>query len=180
MGKVLMVRQIGDPVLNQKCEEVNPVRLTLEDLEDIENLKETLIFTQAFGIAGPQIGVKKRIIVIKIEKENCSYLDCEDVPMTVMLNPSWKKSSDKTNIEYEGCLSVPSVRGKVERYKDIEVTYYNEKGEKIVKEVSGFTARDIQHECDHLDGIVFLDKVVGPNGFATKDMIKKHNLRDTK
>ena len=94
-----------------------------------------------------------------------------------MINPTWKKLSDETYIEYEGCMSVPQVRGKVERYTRIEVTYYNENKEKIVKEVKGFTARDIQHECDHLDGIVFLEKVVGPDGFATTEMIKKFNLR---
>ena len=86
--------------------------------------------------------------------------------------------SEETYIEYEGCLSVPTIRGKVKRYNHIEVTYYNEKGEKIVKQVKGFTARDIQHECDHLDGIVFLEKVVAPNGFATKEMINKFKLRE--
>ena len=86
--------------------------------------------------------------------------------------------SEKTEIEYEACLSVPTIRGKVERYTDIEVTYYNEKGEKIIKQVKGFTARDIQHECDHLDGIVFLEKVVTSNGFATKEMINKFKLRE--
>ena len=67
--------------------------------------------------------------------------------------------------EYEGCLSVPNIRGKVERYYDITVTYYTETGKKVVKEVSGFTARDIQHECDHLDGIVFLNRVT-EKGYA--------------
>ena len=93
-----------------------------------------------------------------------------------MINPSWKNLGEEKDIEFEGCLSVPSIRGKVERYKKIEVTYYNENGEKIIKVVSGFTARDIQHECDHLDGITFLEKVVGPNGFATKEMMKKFEL----
>lgn len=72
-----------------------------------------------------------------------------------------------TSIEYEGCLSVPNIRGKVERYTNIEVTYYNQKGEKIVKQVKGFTARDIQHECDHLEGITFLEKVKRPHGFKS-------------
>ena len=77
-------------------------------------------------------------------------------------------------------MSVPTIRGKVERYKKIELTYYNEKGEKIVKEISGFFARLVEHECDHLDGIVFLEKVKGPNGFATIENIKKYNLRNEK
>ena len=97
-----------------------------------------------------------------------------------MINPVWKPASEKTNIEYEGCLSVPSIRGKVERYKKIEVNYYNEKGEHIEKTVQGFLARDIQHECDHLDGIVFLERVTGHNSFSTKDMINKFDLRNKK
>ena len=85
-----------------------------------------------------------------------------------MINPTWRKLSEETNTEFEGCLSIPYIRGKVERYTNIEVTYYNEKGEKIVKEVKGFTARDIQHECDHLDGIVFLEKVKEHNDLLLK------------
>ena len=70
-----------------------------------------------------------------MDKEKCTYKDCEDINTTVMINPSWRKLSDETEIEYEGCLSVPSIRGKVERYTNIEVTYYIEKGEKIIKQV---------------------------------------------
>ena len=95
-----------------------------------------------------------------------------------MINPTWKKLSEDTDVQYEGCMSVPSIRGKVERYKNIELTYYNENGEKIVKQLNGFFARLVQHECDHLDGIVFLEKVKGPNGFATKENIDKYNLRE--
>ena len=77
-------------------------------------------------------------------------------------------------------MSVPVIRGKVERYKNIELTYFNENGEKIVRQVNGFFARLVQHECDHLDGIVFLEKVKEHNGFATVDNINKYNLRQIK
>lgn len=179
MGKILKIREVGDPILNLVCQKVDVQNINNETLEDIEDLKETLKFTGGFGIAGPQVGINKRIIVISIEKEKCSYKDCEDVPTTVMINPSWRKLSEEKESEFEGCLSVPTIRGKVERYKQIEVTYFNENGEKIVKKVSGFTARDIQHECDHLDGIIFLEKVTQENGFATKEMINKYNLRNS-
>lgn len=178
MGKVLKIREVGDPILSINCKEVDINNIDTEILEEIEDLKETLNFTEGFGIAGPQAGIDKRIVIIKVNKEKCAYEDCEEVPTTVMINPKWRKLSDETNSEYEGCLSVPSIRGKVERYKNIEVTYYNEKGEKIIKQVKGFTARDIQHECDHLDGIVFLEKVKEHNGFATKEMINKFNLKE--
>lgn len=178
MGKVLKVREVGDPILFTKCKEVDIKNINQEILEEIEDLKETLNFTEGFGIAATQAGINRRIVVIQVNKEKCTYKDCEDIPTTVMLNPTWKKLSEETEIEFEGCLSVPSIRGKVERYTNIEVTYYNEKGEKVIKHVNGFTARDIQHECDHLDGIVFLEKVSNPNGFATREMINKFNLKE--
>lgn len=103
---------------------------------------------------------------------------CEEVPTTVMINPTWRKLSEDRETEFEGCLSVPSIRGKIERYTKIEVTYYKENGEKIIKQVKGFTAIDVQHECDHLYGIVFLERVKEHNGFATKEMINKFNLKE--
>lgn len=178
MGKVLRIREVGDPILSVKCNEVDIKNISKEILEEIEDLKETLNFTDGFGIAAPQAGINRIIVIIQVNKDKCTYKDCEEVPTTVMINPQWRKLSDDTDIEFEGCLSVPSIRGKVERYKKIEVTYYNEKGEKIVKEANGFTARDIQHECDNLDGIVFLEKVNVKNGFATKQMIDKFKLKE--
>ena len=178
MGKVLKVREVGDPILSIKCEEVDIKNINKDILQEIEDMKETLNFTEGFGIAAPQVGINRRIVIIQVDKEKCTYKNCEEIPTTVMINPTWKKISEETESEFEGCLSVPSIRGKVKRYTNIEVIYYNEKGQKITKEVKGFTARDIQHECDHLDGIVFLEIVKEHNGFATKEMINKFNLKD--
>lgn len=178
MGKVLKVREVGDPILSIKCEEVDIKNINKDILQEIEDMKETLNFTEGFGIAAPQVGINRRIVIIQVDKEKCTYKDCEDIPTTVMINPTWKKLSEETESEFEGCLSVPSISGKVKRYTNIEVTYYNEKGQKIIKEEKGFTARDIQHECDHLDGIVFLERVKEHNSFATKEMINKFNLKD--
>ena len=130
MGRVLKVREVGDPILCTKCKEVDIKNINQDILEEIKDLKETLNFTNGFGIAAPQVGIDRRIIVIQVNKEKCTYKDCEDIPTTVMLNPTWKKLSEEKETEYEGCLSVPSIRGKVERYTNIEVTYYNEKGKK--------------------------------------------------
>ena len=178
MGKVLKVREVGEPILEKECIEVDIKNINEEILDIIEDLKSTLEFGTGLGIAAPQIGVDKRIIVVGAKKENIKYNDAEEIPITAMINPTWKKLTEDTDVQYEGCMSVPSIRGKVERYKNIELTYYNENGEKIVKQLNGFFARLVQHECDHLDGIVFLEKVKGPNGFATKENIDKYNLRN--
>ena len=178
MGKVLKVREIGDPVLGNISEEVDIKNINQEILELIEDLKETLDFGIGVGIAAPQVGVNKRIIVVGAKLEKIHYNDAEEIPVTAMINPSWRKLSEDTDIQYEGCMSVPEIRGKVERYKKIELSYYTVQGEKITKEISGFFARLIQHECDHLEGIVFIDKVQGPNGFATNENVNKYKLRE--
>ena len=177
MGKVLKVREVGDPALQKICDKIEIKKIDNEILDIIEDLKATLEYGTGLGIAAPQIGINKRIIVIGAKKENIQYNDSKEIPITVMINPIWKKLSEETDIQYEGCMSVPSIRGKVERYKKIELTYYNENGEKIEREVTGFFARLVQHECDHLDGIVFLEKVKEHNGFATASNINKFNLR---
>ena len=180
MGKVLKAREIGDPILAKISEEIDVNDINEEVLDLIEDLKATMEYSNgtALGIAAPQIGVNKRVIVVGAKKKDIVYNGSKDIPLTVMINPSWVKLSDDTDIQYEGCLSVPVLRGKVERYTKIELTYYTETGEKIVREIDNFFARLIQHECDHLDGIVFLERVKEHNGFATLENVNKYNLRN--
>lgn len=180
MGKVLKIREVGEPILEKECSTVDIKNINEDILDIIEDLKATLEFGTGLGIAAPQIGVNKRIIVVGAKKEKVKYNDAEEIPITAMINPTWKKLSENTDIQYEGCMSVPTIRGRVERYKDIELTYYDENGKQIIKEIHGFFGRLVQHECDHLDGIVFLEKVKGPNGFATIDNVNKYNLRKEK
>lgn len=173
MGKIIKVREVGDPVLNRISEEVDITNINDDIIDTIEDLKATLDDGVGVGIAAPQIGINKRIIVIGAKKENVRYNDAEDIPVTAMINPKWNKLSDETDIQFEACLSVPSISGKVERYKNIKLEYYNEQGEKIEKEVHGFFARLIQHECDHLDGFTLLNRVTEKDGFSTKENVKK-------
>lgn len=173
MGKIIKVREVGDPVLNRISEEVDITNINDDIIDTIEDLKATLEDGVGVGIAAPQIGINKRIIVVGAKKENVRYNDAEDIPLTVMINPKWDKLSDETDIQFEACLSVPSISGKVERYKNIKLEYFNEQGEKIEKEVHGFFARLIQHECDHLDGFTLLNRVTEKDGFSTKENVKK-------
>lgn len=173
MGKIIKVREVGDPVLNRISEEVDITNINGDIIDTIEDLKTTLDDGVGVGIAAPQIGINKRIIVVGAKKENVRYNDAEDIPVTVMINPKWNKLSDETDIQFEACLSVPSISGRVERYKNIKLEYFNEQGEKIEKEVHGFFARLIQHECDHLDGFTLLNRVTEKDGFSTKENVKK-------
>lgn len=178
MGKVLKAREVGDTVLSKISEEIDINNINEEVLDLIEDLKATLEFGTGLGIAAPQIGVNKRIIVVGSKGKENKYNYQEEIPVTAMINPSWKNLFADTDIQYEGCLSVPVLRGRVERYTKIELTYYTEKGEKVIKEIDNFFARLIQHECDHLDGIVYLERVKEHNGFATLENVNKYNLRN--
>lgn len=175
MENKIEIKIVGDPVLYSKSEEVKIIDDETKCI--IENMKIALKESNGFGIAAPQIGVLKRIVVINIDKEKCKYKDAEDVSNLVLINPTWKKINDETYSEYEGCLSVPSIRGIVERYYNIEVMYQDENLENKKMLAKGFLSRDIQHECDHLDGILYISKVPA-NGFAVLETIEKFDLRN--
>ena len=113
MGKIIKVREVGDPVLNRISEEVDITNINGDIIDTIEDLKATLDDGVGVGIAAPQIGINKRIIVVGAKKENVRYNDAEDIPVTVMINPKWNKLSDETDIQFEACLSVPSNRKSV-------------------------------------------------------------------
>ena len=113
MEKILKIREIGDPVLSKKSSEIDVRNINSEVIDIIEDLKATLEFGTGLGIAAPQIGINKRIIVIGAKKENIKYNDSEEIPITAMINPTWKKLSDETDIQFEGCMSIPIIRGKV-------------------------------------------------------------------
>ena len=175
MGKNIGIRIVGDPILEKKCKTVKVLNDEIKDI--IEDLRTTLEFTGGFGIAASQIGIDKKIVLINVDPEKCYYQDAEEIKDLVLINPVWKNISNEKYSEYEGCLSVPEIRGKVERYYKIELEYLDENFIKQTKIFTGFSARVIQHECDHLNGIVFLNKV-SKNGFATKKTIDMFNLRE--
>ncbi|KKR07594.1 MAG: Peptide deformylase [Parcubacteria group bacterium GW2011_GWC2_39_14] len=122
---------------------------TPEKQKFLINMSKTMITKDGIGLAAPQIGVLKRIITI-------AYKD----KVLVLINPILTKKSWLKEVEEEGCLSVPGVYGLVKRHHKLFVTAYNEQGKKVEFEAKGLLARIIQHEVDHLDGVLFIDKVI--------------------
>jgi peptide deformylase len=135
-----------DPILRKKCEEVKEVT------EEIKNLGwdmiETMTENQGIGLAAPQVGELKRIIVVQTEKGS-----------EIFINPQIMKKSRETEIDEEGCLSFPGLFLKIKRAKEVEIEALNENGEKICLKTNGLPARIFQHEIDHLDGILFIDRL---------------------
>ena len=143
---ILEIKEYGDPILREKAlsvEEITPDILNL-----IKDMAESMYASSGVGLAAPQVGVSKRIITIDEDEEK----------LLVLLNPEIIKSEGEA-VEEEGCLSVPGVYSEVKRSLKVTVKALNENGDPIEITKEGLTARALQHEIDHLNGILFIDKI---------------------
>jgi peptide deformylase len=147
------VLRMGDPVLLQRAAEV-PEFDTPELHALIRDMHDTMAHMNGAGIAAPQIGVSLRVVIFGVG-QNPRYPDAEQVPYTVLVNPQLTKLTDEMENGWEGCLSVPGMRGVVPRFTRLHYKGYDQYGNEIDRTVSGFHARVVQHECDHLDGILY-------------------------
>ena len=144
---LMQIRKIGDPVLRSKAKKISTLTKKTNDL--IDNMFDTMYAEDGVGLAAPQVGILKRIAVVDIREDN----------KIVLINPEIIEEEGKAIME-EGCLSVPGETGDVIRSQKIKVQSLDRKGNEIKFEAEGFEARAIQHEIDHLNGILFVDKVV--------------------
>jgi peptide deformylase len=120
----------------------------------IADMFDTMAALNGAGLAAPQIGVSQRVVIFSVES-NPRYPDVEPVPTTVLINPLLTPIGDEMEEGWEGCLSVPGLRGLVTRHKSLRYTGFDQHGTPIDRTVTGFHARVVQHECDHLDGILY-------------------------
>ncbi len=150
---VKRVLKMGDPLLYRKADPVK-VFNTPELDQLIADMFDTMAALNGAGLAAPQIGVSQRVVIFSVEA-NPRYPDVEPVPKTVLINPLLTPIGDKMEEGWEGCLSVPGLRGLVNRYQSLRYTGFDQHGKPIDRTVSGFHARVVQHECDHLDGILY-------------------------
>lgn len=120
----------------------------------VADMAETMRHLDGAGLAAPQIGVDLRVVIFGFE-HNPRYPDAGNVPYTVLINPQLIPLSDETEEGWEGCLSVPGLRGWVPRWRHLRYTGFDPFGQPIERSVEGFHARVVQHECDHLDGILY-------------------------
>jgi peptide deformylase len=147
----------------------NPAIHSYPELSElIQNMKDTMQAKEGVGIAAPQIGCNKRIIMFGFE-ENKRYPNKKPVPFTILINPTYRPLSDEMEDGWEGCLSIPCLRGLVSRYKKIEYSGYDPQGNLITRVAEDFHARIVQHECDHLDGILFPYRLEDLREFGYED-----------
>ncbi len=164
---LLEIAQLGHPVLRQRSREVTREELASGAMQTfIDDLVETMRDANGAGLAAPQVHMPVRVCAIEV-KDNPRYPYKPNVPLTILVNPVLTAVGDETFENYEGCLSVPNLRGVVERFADLEVTSWDRHGNEERRKVTGLTAGTFQHETDHLDGIVFLDRVKDPRTLTT-------------
>ncbi len=147
------VLRMGDPRLWQKAKPVGQFN-TPQLHALVTDLEETMHHFDGAGLAAPQIGVDLRVVIFGVDA-NPRYPDAEQVPMTVLINPVLTPLSSAIDEGWEGCLSVPGLRGWVPRWSRLRYTGFDAFGRAIDRRVAGFHARVVQHECDHLDGILY-------------------------
>ncbi len=163
------VLRMGEPLLFAKAEPV--ARFDTPELHAlIQDMHDTMAQMNGAGIAAPQIGVSLRVVIFGVGS-NPRYPDAEQVPYTVLINPELRPVGDDLEDGWEGCLSVPGMRGLVPRYTRLHYTGFDQFGQPIDRLVSGFHARVVQHECDHLDGILYPMRIQDLTNFGYTDIL---------
>ena len=163
------VLRMGDPRLLQVSEPVTEFG-SPELLQLLADMQDTMAASSGAGIAAPQIGVLKRVVIFGFE-QNERYPDAEPVPFTVLCNPVIEPLSEVIEDGWEGCLSVPGMRGVVPRFRDVRYTGFDEHGVRFQREATAFHARVVQHECDHLDGILYPRRIRDMTQFGFTDVL---------
>lgn len=161
--ELLKIAELGNPILRKNTKEVDIINS--EILKLMEDMKYTVRQVSGVGLAAPQVHQSRRIFIIA-SKPNKRYPNAPKMEPEAIINPIIQSISDEKVKDWEGCLSIPGIRGLVPRAKSIEVEYTNQDGEKVHKQFDDFIARIFQHEYDHIEGIVFLDRLE-----TTKDLV---------
>jgi len=173
----MRITTVGDPVLRERAAEVSLEELRTPELQRlIDELIETRRQAGGAGLAASQVSVLKRIAVVEVDDATRRrYPYKPPFPLTVIVNPVLEPLSGETLLINEECLSVPGLRGDVERYARVLVQYFDRNGARREVVVDGLTAGTFQHEVDHLDGVLFLDRA-DPRSLSTWEQFERHHM----
>lgn len=169
------IAQIGHPVLRERAREVTREELASAAMQQfIDDLVDTMRDADGAGLAAIQIYEPIRIAAVEV-RNNPRYPYKPQIPLTILVNPILTPVSDERFDNYEGCLSVPNLRGMVSRAVHVRVQAWDRAGREIDEVVHGLKAGTYQHEVDHLDGKIFVDRVTDPTTFATWTEFERHH-----
>ena len=164
------VLRMGDSRLLEKAQPVKELA-TPELAALLADMRDTMDHLDGAGLAAPQIGVALRVVIFGFEA-NARYPEAAPVPYSVLINPQLTPLSDELEDGWEGCLSVPGLRGMVPRWKHLRYAGWDAQGQRFEREVEGFHARVVQHECDHLDGILYPMRIKDFTRFGFTDVLQ--------
>jgi peptide deformylase len=174
MKQILNVARMGHPILRQKARRVDPKRVQSAEFQDfIDSMLLTMHEYEGVGLAAPQVHVGDRVVVFAA---SAGLVDAEGEPLLALINPQIEILTDETQAMWEGCLSVPGLRGKVSRPSRIRVRGLDRQGRKYEAVLADFDAVVTQHECDHLDGILFIDRLDDTKLLAFEKEFERHWL----
>jgi peptide deformylase len=172
---LLKIAQIGAPVLRERSRKVTADELASDEVQAfIDDLVATMRDASGAGLAAPQVYRPLRICALEVDG-NPRYPYKPRIPLTILVNPVLTPVGDETFDNYEGCLSVPDLRGVVPRHARLRVQALDREGHAIDHEVAGITAGTYQHECDHLDGKLFVDRVRDTSSLCTWKEFARHH-----
>ncbi|MGR9071914.1 MAG: peptide deformylase [Gammaproteobacteria bacterium] len=157
MGRLRQIAQLGSPVLRQKADAID-VYSDVKLKSIIRDMLATLVDSNGVGIAAPQIYESYRIVIVA-SRPTLRYPTAPAMEPVVMINPAFEPVTQQREKDWEGCLSIPGIRALVPRFRKIAVAYFNPEGNPLSLKLEGFPARIFQHEFDHLEGMVYLDRV---------------------
>ena len=166
---ILKISRLGHPILLKKAKPVTDI-LGKEVKKIIFDMTETMLDAKGIGLAAPQVHINKQILIFRSLEQNDEE---KEVNITVLINPKIIKISDKTDVAWEGCLSIPGMLGLVKRFSEIAYEGYDIKGNLIQKKVNGLHARVVQHEFDHLLGVLYISRLANPKAFGFVDEIEE-------
>ena len=172
---VLPIIQIGHPTLRERAREVAPTELGSPALRQVcDDLVETMRAANGAGLAAPQVDIPLRIFAVEVRADNPRYPYKPRLDLRVLVNPVVRPLGDETYASYEGCLSIPDLRGLLPRSTEVEVAYHDPEGGHHTERFGGLSAGTMQHELDHLDGVLFPDRVTDPTSLCTWEMFRAH------
>lgn len=170
---ILKIARMGHPVLRQRASEV-PDPTAPEIQRIVKDMVETMEDAQGTGLAAPQVHIPLRIVVFRVlPTRTTGAEDDQPVGLTVLVNPVLETLGEEKDLDWEGCLSVPDMMGAVPRFVHLRYRATTHEGEPIDRTVSGFHARVVQHECDHLDGVLYPQRVEDLRMFGFVDEMKR-------
>ena len=166
---ILKIARLGHPILLQKAKLVEDITGN-KTKKIIHDMTKTMLDAKGIGLAAPQIHINRQIIIFRVPEED----DEKKIKITALINPKFKKINDKKDNEWEGCLSIPGMLGLVKRFSKIQYEGSDMKGNIIQREAEGLHARIVQHEYDHLMGILYISRLVDNSAFGYAEEIEEY------